>query len=75
MKEQKKRNLEFQKALREQRLKKGFTLKDLADIAGVSFVTLSRYEHGFIANPGIQNLVALAKALGKKSDFFARYFT
>lgn len=64
MREKKKKNLKFQKELRRLRVEQDMTLRELGKRTGISFVTLSRYEHGLYSNPGRQNISSLAKILG-----------
>lgn len=64
MREKKKKNLKFQKELRRLRVGQDMTLRELGKRTGISFVTLSRYEHGLYSNPGRQNISSLAKILG-----------
>lgn len=49
--------------IRNRRLEKGFTMKELADKVGVSEATISRWESGEIDNMRQKGIVALAKAL------------
>ena len=49
--------------LAEQREKKGWSQKELADKANCSQTTVHRIESGQTAHPGIDVIVALAKAL------------
>ena len=53
--------------LRELRKQRGFTQQQLADIVGVSNVSLSNYERGTQA-PDIEILIKLADALGVSLD-------
>lgn len=56
--------------LRKWRTKRGLSLRQLAELAGVSFVTLYRIEAGKIS-PTVAMLERLAKALGiSVRDFF-----
>lgn len=64
MREKKKKNIKFQKELRRLRVEQDMTLRELGRRTGISFVTLSRYEHGLYSNPGRQNISSLAKILG-----------
>lgn len=54
--------------LRETRESREFSQAGLARRSGVSKATISRYERGEIADPGVNTLVSLAKALGEKLD-------
>ncbi|MBU2702693.1 transcriptional regulator with XRE-family HTH domain [Sporomusaceae bacterium BoRhaA] len=53
------------KALRNER---GYTLKQVADAAGISVSFVSEIERGK-RNPGLDNLHNIARALGVSSDF------
>jgi transcriptional regulator with XRE-family HTH domain len=56
--------------LRHWREKRGLSLRQLADLAGVSFVTVSRIENDKLS-PTVQLLEKLAKALNiSVRDFF-----
>lgn len=56
--------MEVKDLLKMKRLEKGLTMKELADMVGVSEGTISRWESGLIANMRRDKIVALAKALG-----------
>ena len=49
--------------IRQQRIRAGYTLRDLADITSISKSTLSNYERG-ITYPRLVELEIIAKALG-----------
>ena len=49
--------------IRNRRLELGFTMKEVADMVGVSEGTISRWESGHIANMRRDKIVALAKVL------------
>lgn len=49
--------------LKSRRLELGYTMKELADLVGVSEGTISRWESGDIANMRRDKIVSLAKAL------------
>ena len=53
--------------LRELRKQRGLTQQDLADIVGVSNVSLSNYERG-VQMPDILTLTKIANALGVSTD-------
>lgn len=53
--------------IRDLRKQKGFTQQQLADIVGVSNVSLSNYERG-VQTPDIETLSRLADALGVSVD-------
>ncbi len=56
--------------LRHWREKRGYSLRELAQRAGVTYVTISRIENGHVS-PTVQMLEKLAKALGiGLRDFF-----
>ena len=58
--------------LRKWREKRGYSVRELADRAGVSYVTVVRIENGHIS-PTVALLDKLAKALGiGVRDFFPR---
>lgn len=54
---------EFNINLKERRLELGMTLKNVADIVGVTESTVRKWEVGIIANMKINKLEKLAKAL------------
>lgn len=64
MRETRKKKVKFQKELRKLRTEKNMTLRELQKATGISYVTLSRYEHGLYSNPGRQNIHLLAKTFG-----------
>jgi transcriptional regulator with XRE-family HTH domain len=76
---------EVRKALRDARLKKGMTLKDVAVAVGVSEATISRWESGDIENMRRDKIKRLADALSlspavimgydEQSDEVDRYYT
>lgn len=49
--------------IKEKRIERGLTMKELADAVGVSEATVSRWESGHIANMKHTRIEALAKAL------------
>lgn len=57
--------MEIGKYLEQERLKRNWSLRDLALKAGgaVSYMTIDNIETGRTANPGILTLLAIAKAL------------
>ena len=56
--------------LRRWREKRGYSVRELAEKAGVGFVTVSRIENGHMS-PTVAMLEKLAKALGiRVRDFF-----
>ncbi|MBL8792702.1 MAG: helix-turn-helix transcriptional regulator [Planctomycetia bacterium] len=58
--------MEFGKRLRQLRISKGFTLRTLAEAAGVDFTFLSKIENGKPGyQPGADTIRALAAALGE----------
>lgn len=55
--------MDTKKLLKEQRIKLGLTMKQVADAVGVSESTISRWESGAIANMTREKIVLLSKAL------------
>lgn len=51
--------------LKRERERLGYTLQDLADMAGCNRVTVSKIENGTIQDPSLSIAVKLALALGK----------
>lgn len=56
-------------ALKQARTNKGYSLRKLAKLTGLSHSFISDIEHG-ISKPSIDNLVKLSNVLGVKPDFF-----
>ena len=55
--------MEIKDLIKTRRIQRGLTMKELADIVGVSEATISRYESGDIANMRRKNIITLSKAL------------
>lgn len=55
--------MSIKEILKSRRIEMGYTMKELADMVGVSEGTISRWESGDIANMRRDKIVALAKAL------------
>ena len=55
--------MEIKDLLKNRRLEKGLTMKEVADAVGVSEGTISRYESGDIANMKRSSIVALSRVL------------
>lgn len=51
------------KRLRDERIKQGLSLRRLAELSGVGFVTIARLESGQL-DPRLSTVVALCSALG-----------
>jgi transcriptional regulator with XRE-family HTH domain len=61
--------MKFSERLKQLRAEKGMTQKQLAEASGVPLSTIRQYEqHG--VNPGWDNVVAIATALGVTPDAF-----
>jgi repressor LexA len=56
-------NMDTKKLLKEARIKRGLTMKQVADMVGVSESTISRWESGIIANMTREKIVLLSDAL------------
>ncbi len=59
--------------LKEARIAAGMTQQELSAISGVPQNTISTLESGKRTNPGIDTLIPLALALGKKVDDLLLY--
>jgi transcriptional regulator with XRE-family HTH domain len=59
--------------LRRERLRRALTQNDLAKLAGISYVTLSRLENGAIATPTPTTLRKLATALGIEPELLIEW--
>lgn len=57
--------------IKQARRRRGFSLRDLSDRAGVSHTAISQYERG-IKNPGSDTLIRLSRSLDVGLDFFLR---
>lgn len=55
--------MEIKNIIKEKRLEKGLTMKQLAGMVGVSEATISRWESGDIANMKRDKIATLAKVL------------
>ena len=60
-------NIKFGKFIREARLEKGLTQKQLAETTGINQADISRLENG-TANPSLRTLKRLAAGLGMKLE-------
>ena len=58
----------FGKNIKNLRAKKGWTQQKLAEVAGMSYVTITKIEQGRAKEPTIQSMVKLADALGVSLD-------
>lgn len=56
--------LELGKAIRDSRKAKNLTLRDVANLAGVHFTTLSALERGAVSELGIRKVQRVAETLG-----------
>lgn len=56
-------NVDIKKIIKEHRLKAGLTMKELADLVGVSEATVSRWESGNIASMKHSQIAKLCRAL------------
>lgn len=63
--------MEIGKIIKEQRIKKGLTQKELAELLKVSAQAVSKWERG--GTPDILLLVPLAKALGISLNLLLNY--
>jgi transcriptional regulator with XRE-family HTH domain len=59
----------FSELLKMLRDEKGWTQEELAEISGVSLVSINRYEKGTRKNPGLTELRKLCKAFNVSLDF------
>ena len=57
-------NIDIKKVIKQYRLEAGLTMKELADLVGVSEATVSRWESGNIATMKHSQISKLCKALG-----------
>ena len=57
-------NIDIKKVIKQHRLEAGLTMKELADLVGVSEATVSRWESGNIATMKHSQISKLCKALG-----------
>jgi transcriptional regulator with XRE-family HTH domain len=55
-------------SLKQIRQKKGMTLRQVADLSGVDFTTVSRIENGVTSQPAYATIIKIARALGVKAD-------
>lgn len=55
--------LDLGQQLKAARKEKKMTLKELAELSGIHFVTLSRFENG-LSDLGVRKIIRLAKTLG-----------
>src|SRR5262245_40799343 len=58
------------RAIRERRVKVGYTLRDLEGVVGVSYPTLCRIERCEIANPEVGHLLAICQWLRRPPESF-----
>lgn len=56
--------MEVKDIIREKRLEKNLTMKELADLVGVSEATISRWESGDIENMKRDKIAAIVRVLG-----------
>lgn len=59
--------------IKEVRLEKGMTQKDVADRASVSVAEICRLEKGERTNPSMQSVVSIFKAMNVDSVDFLKY--
>lgn len=60
--------------IRQMRMKQGLRQVDFAEKAGISQMSLSRLERGEKENPGIKELLGVAKALGMSIDYLLQQY-
>lgn len=54
--------------IREKRITKKLSLRDLEKISGVSYITIKNIEDGTIKNPSFEKVVKIAKSLDVSLD-------